>query len=90
MRNIPAPISVVAPDVILEALKWAESGKAFMARIYEAGGTGCTARISLSTKIRSAAMTNLLEESPEPLPVDHGVVEVGLHPFEIRTLRFEL
>jgi alpha-mannosidase len=90
MTDVEAPISVEGDTVIVEALKWAEAGKAFVVRLYEAGRASCNATVRVRVPVRSVSATNMLEEEPEVLTLRDGAVSFALRPFEIKTLRFEL
>ena len=82
-------VSVDAPNVIVEAVKRAESGTGFVVRLYEAGKTGTTATVRLSTPVESVSETNLLEENPKRLKLKDAAVSVYMRPFEIKTLMCE-
>jgi alpha-mannosidase len=75
-----------APDVIVESVKWAEEGDAFVLRLYEAGKTGTHARVQFGVPVSEVAETNMLEEKPRPLELADGAVELYFRPFEIKTL----
>lgn len=83
-------IEVDAPQVIVEAVKWAEAGDAVVVRLYEAGKTATKATVRANFAARRAAETNMLEEEPRPLGLRGGAVRVDFRPFEIKTVRFEL
>ncbi len=83
-----ALVQIDSPNIIVEAVKWAEDGDGFILRLYEASKTGTHARIQLGVPISSAGETNMLEESPRAIPVQGGSVELYFRPFEIKTLRF--
>jgi alpha-mannosidase len=89
-RGINSLIAVDAPNVIVEAVKWAEEGKAFVARLYEAGKTGCHTNITVNAPVKSVSQTNLLEEQPEPIGVKDNWFTTYFRPFEIKTLLFRL
>ena len=79
-------LCVNAPNVIVESVKWAEKGKAFVVRLYEAGRTGCAVRVKFNTKVRSVSETNMLEEKQKELGIRKDAVAFNLRPSEIRTL----
>ncbi len=83
-------VSVDAPNVIIETVKWAEQGRAVVVRLYEAGGTGGNVNVKLNVKARSVSETNLMEEKPRKLAVKNEIVSVYVRPFEIKTLRLAL
>lgn len=96
----PIPVSVAAdveglrsmlsldnPNVIVEAVKWAEEGDAFTVRLYEAGKGSALARLTLAVPVESIVETDLLEENPQPVRRDGDAVVLTFRPFEIKTLR---
>ena len=85
--EIVPPVAVDAPNVIVESIKWAEAGKAFVVRLYEAERTGTTATLRLSAPVVGVEETNMLEEGGSPLPLSGGAVRFTIRPFEIKTLR---
>lgn len=75
-------------NLILTAMKKSEDGDCITIRFYEAEGNACQARIRMSSKIRNAWRTNLIEENEETLtPLDDGVLELAVGPWEIVTLK---
>lgn len=78
------------PNIIVESIKWAEKGKAFIVRLYEAGKTGTKVTIRFNAAIRSVSETNLLEEKPMPLEMDGPKISIYMKAFEIKTLRCEM
>jgi len=83
-------LSLDAPNVIVEAVKWAEKGKAFVVRVYEAGKSGGEVNVRFSVPLKSVSQTSMLEENPRPLPLRGGAVRFFMRPFEIKTLRCEV
>lgn len=83
-------LTVDAPNVIVEAVKWAEEGNALVVRLYEAERSGCRTKIRFHVDVGEVAETNMLEENPQVLKVRGGAVEVYFRPFEIKTLRVEV
>ena len=79
-------IQIDAPNVIVEAVKWAEDHEAFVVRLYEAGRTGVHATLKFGVPVASVAETNLLEEEQEGREVVDGAVKLYFKPFEIKTL----
>ena len=75
-------------NLILTAMKKSEDGDHIAMRFYEAEGNACLARIRMSSKIRNAWRTNLIEENEETLkPLDDGALELAVGPWEILTLK---
>lgn len=85
-RCFGAPALVDAPNVIIEAIKWAEGGDGFVLRLYEAGKTATKARVSLNVPVREVCETTHLEEQPRKLRVRDGAVDLDFRAFEIKTL----
>jgi alpha-mannosidase len=83
-------MTVDAPNVIVESVKWAEQGNAFVARLYEAGKLGAHAGVKFNVPVRRVSETNLLEENGRALELREGAVELFLKPFEIKTLVCEV
>jgi alpha-mannosidase len=83
---IPGILSVDAPNIIVESIKWAEKGHAFVVRLYEAGKVGSRARIKFSIPLVSVSETNLLEGNPKPLESENGELHLFFRPFQIKTL----
>lgn len=89
-RPVGSLLEVDAPTVIVEAVKWAEEGNAFVVRLYDAGKVGTKVRVRFGVPVTAVCRTNLLEEDPEPLAVRSGAVELMIRAFEIVTLKCEL
>lgn len=79
-------LSVDAPNIIVESIKWAENGQGFIVRLYEASKTGKQVNIKFNVPIKSAAETNLLEEKIKELKTEENTVSLYMKPFEIKTL----
>lgn len=79
--------TVYAPNVIVEAVKWAEDEDAVILRLYEASKTGTHARVRFGFPVTSVEETNLLEEKPVGVDLVDGDAELYFGPFEIKTLR---
>jgi len=79
-------LTVDAPNVIVEAVKWAEAGDGLVVRLYEASKTATRATLALAAPVREVVETNLLEDEVRALPLRDGEVTLELHPFEIKTL----
>ena len=90
VREIDSLLTVSAPHIIVEAVKWAEEGDGFVIRLYEAERSGTSAVIRFNIQIESVEETNMLEEQPEELRVKNGQVLLYFRPFEIKTLKIRL
>jgi alpha-mannosidase len=80
-------LTVEPSGVIVETVKLAEDGDDVIVRLYESEHRSVTAEIQFGFPATAAAIVNLLEEHPEPLPVTSNTVRVPFGPFEIKTLR---
>ena len=85
-QGFPSLLTVDAPNVIIESVKQAERGNAFVVRLYEAGKTGTHVNLTFHTPVESACETDMLEENPRELRVKDGKVRLYLRPFEIKTI----
>jgi len=85
-QDIPSLVTLDAPHVIVESVKWAERGGGFILRLYEAGKTGGKVRLGLGRPVQTVYETNLLEENLQPLEVINDSVAFTMRPFEIKTL----
>lgn len=81
-------LSADAENVIIEAIKQAEDGKGFIARLYETEGSHARCRLSFAPGIVSVSGTDMLEYEDTPIEMENGDVALDFRPFEIRTLRF--
>ncbi|WP_040952824.1 alpha-mannosidase [Gorillibacterium massiliense] len=85
--DIQALARVEAENVIIETVKPCEDAeRAFILRLYEAEGTYTRTKLSLDSRMQSAAITNMLEEPQEELG-GSSEAELVFRPFEIKTVR---
>lgn len=102
MLNIPAVtlrgeakstesfLEISADNVICEAVKPAEAvDSACVIRLYECERTKTSACVRLPKGVKSAYITNMLEDIREELTIEDGSVELTFRPFEIKTLMFK-
>ncbi|MDJ0917135.1 MAG: glycoside hydrolase family 38 C-terminal domain-containing protein [Woeseiaceae bacterium] len=82
-------LSLDADSAIIEVIKQAEDGDGLILRIFDSHGTHRRVRASVSPALASAAMTDLLEEELDVVPVDSDI-ELRFAPYEIKTLRLVL
>jgi len=76
--------------VVLTAVKKAEDANGLIFRVYEWAGKETTAVFHVPPGATAAAVTNLMEQPEgDPLTVDHDVVKVPIHPYEILTIRVD-
>ncbi len=81
------PVTVSAPNIIVEAVKPAELiENAYVVRLYECerNKTSCTLKFPGRAKAVYAA--NMLEDTGDELPLEGGTVKSEFRPFEIKTL----
>ncbi len=79
-------VSVDAPGIVIEAVKWAEKGNGFVVRLYEAGQCATDAVVTLNAPVTQVRETNLLEETLHTLDGGNRRVALKFRPFEIKTL----
>ncbi len=90
VRDVASFLTVDAPNVVVESVKWAESGKAFVVRLYEAEKNAVKTRIRFAHRVKAVSEVNLLEEEPKRVRIAAGSVTVEFRAFEIKTLRCEV
>lgn len=83
-------LEVSAPNVIVEAVKWAEKGNAFVVRLYEAERNRTKTTVKIGVPVKAVTQVNMLEENPVPIPLHDGKVDLDFRAFEIKTLRIEV
>ena len=80
-----------ADNVILDTVKKAEDGSdACILRLYEATNARTHCLLKTDLPVKEAYITNLLEESLRPIPVEDGSIALQLRGFEILTLKLVL
>lgn len=85
----PAPLlELDAPNVIVEAVKWAEDGSGFVVRLYEAGRMGTPVTMKVNAHFQEAAEVNLLEERKSSIVFGDSKIHFLMKPFEIKTIKF--
>ncbi len=83
-------VSISDSNVVATSLQPGPHGTANL-RLYEASGKATKGvHVWLGANVSSAVETNLLNDSIRRLPVRDGLVTVDMHPFEIKTIRFDL
>ena len=73
-------------EIVVALVKKAYDGEALIVRLYESQGKAATASLKTGFKYQSAFETDLLEENGKPV----DPTALTFHPFEIKTIRFEL
>lgn len=75
------------PNVVIEAVKKAESDDAVVVRVYEAGKTRGPVSLAFTRPIRKAMECDLLEERDQAAVVKENQVTFEIRPFEIKTFK---
>ncbi len=86
-NTIKPLISTSAPNVIIETVKQAEDGSGLIVRLYEYWRQRGAVTLETGFPLRTASITNLLEENQEELPVEGNRVTLNIRPYQIITLR---
>lgn len=82
--------SVDAGNVVITAIKKAESGDALVIRFYEWAGKAGNVVLTVPSGARSASAANLMEESEgSALSVTGDRITVPVTPFQIQTVRID-
>jgi alpha-mannosidase len=88
--SLPAEYSFVSVDnknVIIEAVKKAESGEGYIIRAYESGNTRGEAVLCFARNLKSVSQCSMLETEEESLEPLQNTVKARFKPFEIKTLK---
>jgi alpha-mannosidase len=89
--SLPASIqfaSVSHDNLMIETVKKAEQGEAYIFRIYEFKQCRTkSARLQLSLPIRKALECNLIEEGESPVEWHNNTLSFDIDPFEIKTYK---
>ena len=89
-KNEKSFIEISAPNVICEAVKYAEyAEKSFVVRLYECERNRTSSTVKFGKKVKKVYATNMLEDIIEELPVVNNSVDLTFRPFEIKTLMIE-
>lgn len=86
-RRLPeAPVTTDCDHIIIESVKplHETAARALVVRLYECEGAADHADLHFAPYIRSAALTDLLEENEQPVEVP--MCTYSFRPFEIKTL----
>ena len=78
-------ISSDNPNLIIDAVKPAENGNGYIARLYECHGSRGTARLTVCGN--AVFKTTPLEENDKAVEMSGGKINIPFSPFEIITLR---
>ena len=80
-------VEVDAENVIIECLKKAEDGEAWIVRVYENMQYRSTARLTFGKSILRAMECNLMEEDDRAVEHDRDGLDFSIAPFEIKTFK---
>lgn len=78
-------------NVVIDTVKLAEDGSGdLIVRMYEAEKMSAKCRFECSFGVKSAYITNMLEEHWDNVKFDHNGIELKFRPFEVKTLRLSV
>lgn len=79
-------VSVDAKNVVLETVKQAEDGCGTVVRMYESENARTKVNLTVPETVKTAYVTNLMEQIEQELPVVDGKVSFTIKPYEIMTI----
>lgn len=79
-------LQIDAPNIIVEAVKWAEDGQGLVVRFYDAAKTGRKVSIRFHIPVEEVLETNLLEEELGRYELVDNTITTYVKPFEIKTI----
>ncbi len=82
-------LDIAPQNVVVSALKPGPDGSAVL-RVYEAAGKPAAAKIRISAQVVTAEEVNLMEDPGRKLAVTDNTLQLDLHPFEIKTIKFRI
>jgi alpha-mannosidase len=88
--QLPPCLSLIAVDaenVVVESVKKAEDGEAWIVRVYENMQSRGRARLSFGRPVLQAVECNLIEEEDHPVEHDQDSFTISISPFEIKTFK---
>ncbi len=85
--RLSSMVCTSAANAIIETIKRAEDGNGIILRLYESQRGRGEVTLTTSFPIRSAWITNLLEENQSELGSESRQVKIHLKPYQIVTLR---
>ncbi len=80
-------ILVKGDNVMVSSVKQAEDGNGIIVRLWNSGDTPTIAKVEMTGGIKNVALTNLLEEVKQQLPIKNRLVEIKAGKKQIVTLR---
>lgn len=85
--NLPTLIENLKPNIIIDAIKKAESSSDIIVRMHEAHGISTDAVAHFGIDMKVAVECDLLENDQKPLKIQKGTLPLKFKPFEIKTVR---
>ena len=83
--------SLDADNIVIETVKPAEDGSStIVLRLYESMHMATACELKTSLPVKSAALTDMLENKREDLACNNGTLRLEFHPFEIKTVTLTL
>ncbi len=82
--------SIDKDNIVLETIKLAEDSDEIVIRAYETWNKRTKATYTINGDIKSAFVTNLMEENEEEIEVADNKFTLTFHPFEIKTIKIKL
>jgi len=87
-EDIGSLVTVDASNIILETVKPAEEGQAYVLRLYEAERSAVKrVKVRFVKLPYRVALTNMLEEELQEIALDGSVISLDFRAFEIKTLK---
>jgi len=87
VNRLLSMVSVSAPNIIIETVKRAEDGEGIIVRLYESQRKRGQVQVKFGVAVKSAWVTNLLEENESALSVENDSILLNMKPYQIVTLR---
>lgn len=89
MQNTQSFLEVDDDNIVIEAIKKAESDDSIIVRLYENSGKGTTTKIRFNWKVNEVELVDLMEENEESIAINNESIQLRFKPFEIQTLRIK-
>ncbi len=89
LPEIYSLVSVNASNVIIETVKVAEDSDEIVLRAYETWNKRTNCTLTFAEDLKTAFVTNLLEENESELKPEGNKLTVTFKPFEIKTIKFK-
>ncbi len=86
-QSLSSLVSVSAPNVVIETIKWAEDGNGLIVRMYEDQRNRGSVTLKAGFALADAYHCNLLEENGQQVQIQNDQVQLDITPYQIITLR---